>query len=104
MPTSTPPVGRIFHALAAPTRRDVLERLAKGPLTTAELAAPVAMALPSFLEHLGVLEECGLIRSKKVGRIRTWTLIPGRLDAAERWLDRQRRRTAANGRASARRG
>jgi DNA-binding transcriptional ArsR family regulator len=104
MPSKVPPVGRVFHALAAPIRREVLERLALGPLTTAQLAEPVTMALPSFLEHLGVLEECGLVRSNKVGRIRTWTLIPRRLDAAERWLVRQRQRTGSRRRAAPRRG
>ncbi|HEU4830104.1 MAG TPA: metalloregulator ArsR/SmtB family transcription factor [Gemmatimonadales bacterium] len=90
MPNRTPPLHRVFHALADPTRLAVVRRLARRPGSTAELAAPFDMALPSFLQHLDVLEECGLVRSKKVGRIRTWTLIPKRLVVAEQWLVKQR--------------
>ena len=80
----------IFHALADPTRRAVLERLTHGPAAVSELAQPFEMALPSFVQHLGVLEGCGLVRSKKVGRVRTYTLSPQPLTAAEDWLSAQR--------------
>ena len=90
MPNRTPPMHRVFHALADPTRLAVVRRLARRPGATAELAEPFDMALPSFLQHLDVLRECGLVRSSKVGRVRTWTLIPKRLEAAEQWLVKQR--------------
>lgn len=80
-----------FHALADPTRRAVLERLGRrGPASVSELAQPFDMALPTFLQHLKVLEESGLIRSRKAGRVRTCELRPQSLTAAERWLERQR--------------
>jgi len=81
---------RVFHALTDPTRRAVLERLTRGPAAVSELAQPFKMALPSFVQHLGVLEDCGLVRSKKEGRVRTYTLAPQPLEAAEHWLSAQR--------------
>jgi DNA-binding transcriptional ArsR family regulator len=80
----------VFHALTDPTRRAVLERLTHGPAAVSELAQPFKMALPSFVQHLGVLEDCGLVRSKKQGRVRTYTLVPQPLTAAEHWLSAQR--------------
>jgi DNA-binding transcriptional ArsR family regulator len=84
------PIDAVFRALADPTRRDVLERLCKSPSSVSELAAPFDMALPSFVEHLKVLEGCGLVRSTKVGRVRTYRLVPRRLRMAEDWLAQQR--------------
>jgi DNA-binding transcriptional ArsR family regulator len=81
---------RVFHGLTDPTRRAVLERLAGGPAPVTELARPFRMALPSFLQHLEVLEESGLVKSKKVGRVRTYRLTPQPLEAAHGWLDKQR--------------
>src|SRR5499426_4128125 len=81
---------RVFHALSDTTRRAVLERLTRGPAAVSELARPFKMALPSFLQHLGVLEDCGLVCSKKQGRVRTYTLVPQPLTAAEHWLSAQR--------------
>ena len=80
----------VFRALAHPTRRAVVERLGRGPAATTELADPFRLALPSFLQHMEVLEACGLVRSRKVGRVRTWRLVPRPLAAAERWLAEQR--------------
>lgn len=80
----------VFHALADPTRRAVIQRLSRGPATVSELAEPFDMALPSFMKHVGVLEGTGLIRSKKSGRIRTCMLERKRLAAAERWFEEQR--------------
>jgi DNA-binding transcriptional ArsR family regulator len=80
----------VFHALADPTRRAVIERLGHGPATVSELAEPFGMALPSFMKHVGVLERTGLIRSSKFGRIRTCALQRQNLAAAERWFDEQR--------------
>ncbi|RCK41521.1 helix-turn-helix transcriptional regulator [Thalassospira profundimaris] len=80
----------IFHALADPTRRAVVQRLAKGPAPVKELAEPYDMALPSFMKHLNVLEEAGLIASKKQGRVRTCSFNPDKFEAAEKWFDEQR--------------
>jgi DNA-binding transcriptional ArsR family regulator len=81
----------VFRALADPTRRRVVQRLTRQPASVSELARPFKMALPSFLEHLKVLEGCGLVSSTKTGRVRTYRLAPGRLREAEDWLATQRR-------------
>src|SRR5690606_22719035 len=78
------------RALADPTRRDVLQRLSRSPASVSELAARYDMALPSFVQHLRVLEGCGLVYSTKAGRVRTYRLAPKRLRLAEDWLSRQR--------------
>jgi DNA-binding transcriptional ArsR family regulator len=83
-------VDGVFHALSDPTRRHVLERLSRSPASVSELAEPFDMALPSFVQHLRVLEGCGLVRSKKTGRIRTYRIAPQRLSLAEGWLLQQR--------------
>ena len=80
----------VFRALADPTRRAVVRRLGRGAAPVSELAAPFAMALPTFLQHLRVLEQCGLVRSRKVGRVRTCRLNTRRLGVAETWLAAQR--------------
>lgn len=80
----------VFHGLADPTRRAVLERLSSGPAAVSELAQPFQMSLPSFLQHLGVLEDCGLVKSHKAGRVRTYQLTPQPLKAAESWLEERR--------------
>ena len=80
----------VFHALADPTRRAVLQRLSRGPASVSELADPFEMALPSFLQHLRVLEASGLVRSHKVGRVRTCEMEPAPLGQAERWIADQR--------------
>jgi len=80
----------MFHALADPTRRAVVERLGTGPASTSELAAPFSMALPSFTQHLGVLEESGLVTSEKQGRKRMYRLTENGFEPAQTWLDRQR--------------
>jgi DNA-binding transcriptional ArsR family regulator len=81
---------RVFRALGDPTRRAVLRRLSRGPAPVSELARPFDMALPSFTQHLAVLEGCGLIRSRKSGRVRTVQLVPQPLQAAEDWMAEQR--------------
>lgn len=81
---------RVFQALGDPTRLAVLERLTRGPAAVSELARPFKMALPSFTQHLGVLENCGLVQSRKQGRVRIFTLAPQPLKAAENWLSVQR--------------
>ena len=80
----------VFHALANPTRRRVLERLSAGPATVSELAAPFDMQLPSFVQHLSVLEDSRLVKSKKQGRVRTYEIAPERLKVAEDWLAARR--------------
>lgn len=84
------PVDDVFRALADPTRRRVLERLSRSPASVSELAEPFKMALPSFVQHLQVLEVSGLVQSKKAGRVRTYSLAPKRLRVAEDWLAKQR--------------
>ena len=80
----------IFHALADPTRRAVLGRLGIGPATVGELAKPFDMALPSFMKHVRLLEETGLIRTRKDGRVRTCFIEPKTFAAIESWLSAQR--------------
>jgi DNA-binding transcriptional ArsR family regulator len=81
---------RVFRALADPTRRAVVRRLTSGPAAVSELARGSDMALPSFTQHLDVLERCGVVRSRKVGRVRTYRLVPQPLKTAERWMAQQR--------------
>jgi DNA-binding transcriptional ArsR family regulator len=90
MPNYPEQLSGVFHALADPTRRKVLERLSKGAAPVSELARPFEMALPSFVQHLAVLERCGLVRSRKAGRVRTYQLTPKPLKEAELWMTRQR--------------
>jgi DNA-binding transcriptional ArsR family regulator len=85
------PIEAVFRALSDPTRRGVIERLGMGPASVSDLAAPYGMALPSFVEHLRMLEGCGLVRSQKTGRVRTYQLRPEPLQQAETWLGAQRR-------------
>ncbi len=80
----------VLRALADPTRRAIVERLAKSPAVVSELAAPFTMALPSLLQHLGILENARLITSEKHGRVRTVSLRPGALDVLHLWLGEQR--------------
>src|SRR5262247_3317879 len=80
----------VFHALSDPTRRAIVQRLIRGPASVSELARPFAMAMPSLLQHLRVLEESRLIRSEKVGRVRTCAMQPAALELAQGWLDEQR--------------
>lgn len=81
----------VFAALGDPTRWSVLERLARGSAGVSELARPFDMTLPSFVKHVGVLEDRGLVRTHKVGRVRTCELAPRALTLAEGWLAAQRR-------------
>ncbi len=90
MPNQSRELDRVFYALADPTRRAVLERLSDRPAPVSELAQPFDMALPSFTQHLNVLEDCGLVRSRKTGRVRTYQIAPRPLKAAERWLVKHR--------------
>lgn len=81
----------VFHALSNATRRKVLEHLSLGPATVSDLAAPFDMKLPSFVQHLAVLEQSRLVKSRKRGRVRTYELAPDRFKVAEDWLSARRR-------------
>ena len=90
MPNQSTGLDRVFHALQDPTRRAVLRRLGRGALPATELAAPFDMAFPSFLQHLDVLEQSGLVRSKKAGRVRTYRISPRGFEGVEGFLAEQR--------------
>jgi DNA-binding transcriptional ArsR family regulator len=85
-----PPLDLMFQALADPTRRVMVERLARGPASVSELAQPLTMSLPAVLQHLQVLEASGLVRSEKVGRVRTCRIEPKSLRTAEQWISARR--------------
>ena len=82
---------RTFAALADPARRTMVERLTEGPATVSELARPLPMSLPAAMLHLKVLEDCGLVTSQKVGRVRTCRIEPQMLSQAEKWVSERRR-------------
>lgn len=84
-------IDTVFQALSDPTRLAVISRLGAGAASTKELAQPFDMALPSFMQHLDVLEKSGLITSQKVGRVRTWQIQQEEFAAVESWLAEQRR-------------
>ena len=81
----------VFYALSNSTRRKVLEQLSAGPATVSELAAPFDMKLPSFVQHLSMLEQSRLVTSKKRGRVRTYEIAPERFKVVEGWLAARRR-------------
>jgi DNA-binding transcriptional ArsR family regulator len=80
----------MFHALGDATRRAMVERLSRGPASVSELARPFDMALPTVVQHLGVLEAAGIVASTKVGRVRTYQLAVDALTPAAEWISRQR--------------
>ena len=80
----------IFQALADPTRRAILIRLCEGPASVSELAKPFSMSLPAIVQHLQVLEHCGLVRTEKIGRVRSCSIEPASVRLAEDWLGRRR--------------
>lgn len=90
MPNYSSEVDTVLRALADPTRRAIVERLATSPAVVSELAAPFTMALPSLMQHLRVLEDAGVVTSEKQGRVRTVSLRPGALDVLHLWLGEQR--------------
>jgi DNA-binding transcriptional ArsR family regulator len=81
---------RVLHALADPSRRVIVERLSSGPASVSELARPLPMSLPAVIQHLQVLEASGLVRSEKVGRVRTCRIEPAALRPVERWIGARR--------------
>lgn len=84
------PLDLMFQALADPTRRHMVERLSRGPASVSELAAPFDMSLPAVVQHLKVLEHSGLVKTEKVGRVRTCTIDTGALSLAEKWINDRR--------------
>ncbi|HEY5193154.1 MAG TPA: metalloregulator ArsR/SmtB family transcription factor [Solirubrobacteraceae bacterium] len=85
------PLDLTFQALADPTRRAMVDRLTRGPASVSELAGPLTMSLPAVVQHLHVLEASGLVRSEKVGRVRTCHIEPLTLDGAEQWISERRK-------------
>lgn len=85
------PLDLAFQALSDPTRRGMVERLSRGPATVTELAAPLPMSMSAVMQHLKILEASGLVRSEKVGRVRTCRVEAEALSAAERWINERRR-------------
>lgn len=85
-----PDLSRLFHALADPTRREMLTRLGSGPARVSELAAPTGLRLPTVMRHLAVLEEAGLVATAKDGRVRTCVLVPEAMAPVRGWLDEQK--------------
>src|ERR671914_2112696 len=83
-------IDRLFHALADPSRRVIVERLSRGPATVSELARPLPMSLPAVVQHIQVLETSGLVRSEKVGRVRTCEIDPAALRPVEQWISARR--------------
>ncbi len=90
-----PELSLLFHALADPTRRSILTRLAEGPARVTDLSEPTGLRLPTVMRHLSVLEEAGLIATSKDGRIRTCAIVPEGLGPVRTWLDEQRVRWEA---------
>ncbi len=85
-----PDIDLLFQALADPSRRAMVDRLTRGPASVSELARPLRMSLPAVVQHLHVLEDSGLVRSHKLGRVRTCSVEPAALRAAERWISDRR--------------
>jgi DNA-binding transcriptional ArsR family regulator len=85
-----PALDRLFHALADPARRAMVERLTQGPAPVSELAKPLPMSLPAAMQHLGVLESAGLVRSTKTGRVRMCAIEPRALSQIEQWVNARR--------------
>jgi len=84
------PLDLMFQALADPTRRAIVDRLSRGPASVSDLAKPLPMSLPAVVQHLQVLEQSGLVKTQKVGRVRTCTIDSGALSVAETWINERR--------------
>lgn|SRR5688572_20125305 len=81
---------RTFHALSDPTRRAMVRQLARGPASVSELAKPLPISLPAVMQHLAVLETSGIVRTEKIGRVRTCSVELKMLGIAERWIAERR--------------
>jgi DNA-binding transcriptional ArsR family regulator len=90
MPPRKPSIDMVFHALGDPTRRVMLETISRGPVSVSRLAEPLSITLAAVVQHLQILEESGLVRTEKLGRVRTCQMEPGGLGVVEQWiLDRR---------------
>jgi DNA-binding transcriptional ArsR family regulator len=90
MLNQSPSLDRLFHALADPARRAMVERLSRGPAPVSELARPLPMSLAAAMQHLDVLQAAGLVQSEKTGRVRTCSIAPEALSLAEQWINARR--------------
>ena len=90
MQTQSVAIDRVFHALGDPTRRAMVERLSQGPVSVSRLAEPLDITLAAVVQHLQILEASGLVRTEKVGRVRTCRIEPKGLSLAERWISERR--------------
>jgi DNA-binding transcriptional ArsR family regulator len=90
MPGKKVDIDRVFHALRDPTRRAIVEKLSRGPLSVSRLAMPLDVTLAAVVQHLQVLEQSGLVHTEKVGRVRTCRIEPAGLSAAEQWIGDRR--------------
>lgn len=90
MPTDTDVLDRAFHALADPSRRSIVVRLSEGPASVSALAEPLEMSLPAVIQHIEVLQKSGIVRSEKVGRVRTCHLEPAPMREVEQWIAQHR--------------
>jgi DNA-binding transcriptional ArsR family regulator len=90
MPRQNVNIDRVFHALGDPTRRAIVERLSEGPISVSILATPLGITLAAVVQHLQILEKSGLVRTKKIGRIRTCRIEPAGLSVAEQWIGERR--------------
>lgn len=90
MPSSRVKVERVFHALGDPTRRAMVERIGTGPVSVSHLAEPLGVTLAAVLQHVQILEESGLVRTEKTGRVRVCSINPEGLDILDRWVKDRR--------------
>jgi len=90
MAASKASVDRVFHALGDPTRRAILEKLSEAPVSVSRLAEPLGITLAAVVQHVQVLEDSGLVRTEKLGRVRTCRIEPGGLTVAEKWIGDRR--------------
>jgi len=90
MPARKISIDRVFHALGDPTRRAIVERLSEAPTSASHLAVPLAITLAAVVQHLQILEESGLVRTEKIGRVRTCRLESAGLTAAQQWIEDRR--------------
>jgi DNA-binding transcriptional ArsR family regulator len=90
MPKNKPNIDRVFHALGDATRRAIVLKLSQGPISVSKLAAPLEITLAAVVQHLQVLEASGLVKTEKLGRVRTCSIEPGGLSVAEQWISNLR--------------
>jgi DNA-binding transcriptional ArsR family regulator len=86
VPSPNANIDRVFHALGDPTRRAIVEKLSEGPISVSRLAEPFDITLTAIVQHLQVLEDSGLVRTEKAGRVRTCRLEPGGFSFLEQWI------------------